>query len=119
MAAHAPVHLQFVENQYTCPQTVMLSDGTWVDAPYMRWDPPTGTWKCLMCSTHGSRVTADHVAAPRHQGRTEGQWNQLAHFTRGWQHSIVQIHTDINYTNPPQQQLALPAPQLLPVAPGL
>eukprot|EP00959_Pyramimonas_sp_CCMP1952_P212659 4449656-Pyramimonas_sp.AAC.1 len=73
-----------------------------------------------MCATNGSTVTADHLAAVRHKNRTEGAWNNLASFTRGWGRvHIVQVHTDENYIQPPPQQLALPAPQLAQAAPGL
>eukprot|EP00959_Pyramimonas_sp_CCMP1952_P133681 2795372-Pyramimonas_sp.AAC.1 len=68
-------HLQFVENEWTCPQTVTLSDGSWAGAPYMQRDRATGTWKCLMCAANGSRVTAYHLAAVNHKSRTEGAWN--------------------------------------------
>ena len=86
----------FTENEATCPQSVMLADGTWTDAPYMQWSDTDHFWRCFMCSTRGHRVTADHLAAPKHHGRTEGQWHQLGNFTRGAQH-IVRVHTDTNY----------------------
>jgi len=110
----------FVDEEWTCPQSVQLEDGTWAHAPYMEWSPNEGIWKCFICNSNtGIRVTADHLVAARHDGRTKGPWNQLGHFTHGWTQQIVQIHTDFNYViPPPQQQLALPARQPAPVPPG-
>ena len=110
----------FVENAATCPQSVMLADGTWTDAPYMQWSDTDQFWRCFMCSTRGTRVTADHLSAPRHHDRTEGQWNQLGTFTRGGQR-IVRVYTDVNYEQQPivQNQLAQQqAPPGLPAAPA-
>ena len=109
----------FTENAATCPQSVMLEDGTWTDAPWMQWSGTDQFWRCFMCSNKGTRVTADHLTAPRHHDRTEGQWNQLATFTRGGQ-QIVRVYTDVNYEQPVMQnQLALQqAPPGLPAAPA-
>ena len=79
----------FTENEATCPQSVMYEDGTWADAPFMQWSAADSFWRCFMCSNKGTRVTADHLSAPRHTDRTEGQWNHLATFTpRGGQQKV-------------------------------
>ena len=111
----------FTENEATCPQSVMLEDGTWTDAPYMQWSGADSFWRCFMCSNKGTRVTAEHLAAPRHTDRTEGQWNHLATFTPRGGPRIVRVYTDVNYEQQPvvQNQLAQqPAPPGLPAGPA-
>ena len=67
MAAHL-----FEENQNTCPQTVMLEDGAWMDAPWMTWSRADASWRRYMRSNSGNLVTADHLAAPKQKGPREG-----------------------------------------------
>ena len=117
---------QFTENVHTCPQWAMLQDGTWIAAPWMAWYEADQVWRCLICSPSGVRVTADHLATPKHQGRTRGQWNHLGRYTRGGLR-IVDIWTDDNYENAaplplpaaPGAQPPLPAQPPQPAAPGL
>ena len=111
----------FTENEATCPQSVMYEDGTWADAPFMQWSAADSFWRCFMCSNKGTRVTADHLSAPRHTDRTEGQWNHLATFTQRGGPRLVRVYTDVNYEQQPvaQNQIAQQqAPPGLPAGPA-
>ena len=108
------------ESAWTCPESVKLQDGTWMNAPWLTWDGADSSWKCWMCNGNsGTRVTNDHLESAKHLNRTTGPHNQWKWYTRQIGQKIVNIEVHADYKNPsPGGQLALPAHPPASAAPG-
>ena len=113
---------------WNCPETVQLADGSWVDAPYIKWVDDYEEWKCFVCNTNtGVTVTIDHLACGRHKARTDctGRWHSLGSYTRELGQKIIDVQVDDEWKlpSPPAAPaggpLALPAPQQDAPAPSV